>query len=632
MLLTLAAAFFAPSSGFADETALEKIFQANDLKLMSDTPEWRALLHCLPLRGETCKSRVASSSFFLAPNGASNPAAELEATIESFFEAVTLGAPELPTRCRYPARFEWIVGQLALGSPALPNPPCPTLEGWMEAVNPEAVTLIFPSSFINNPASAFGHTLLRIDQPGQTEESRLLAYTANFAAETQGEASLLYAFKGVFGGYDGFFSVAPYYDKVTQYSDLENRDIWEYPLDLTQAEVRRLVLHVWELKEVPFYYYYFDENCSYQLLSLLEVARPSLELSKELNLWVIPVDTIRALQERDGLIKGAVFRPSLATKLRHIISTSPDSINLLAKSLADTNEELDETTLSELPLEQKAQALDVAYDMLTYTRILERSDDEKARERAWKLLSMRSSLARRSSPTLPVPSTRPEAAHGTMKFTAGAGFEDRDYFSTLGFRGAFHDQLDPIAGYLPGAQIKFLDLDLRYDNEKQLNVDRFTFFDIESLSARDAFFRPLSWNVSLGSEREHISKHTWAQVWSLQAGGGVSGELRSNGLIYGLMGSELQASSALDSGAALGFGPRIGFVTPLSDSWAIEGRTLFEYFVAGDEHTKFQSSLTQRVSLSSKFALRIGVHNIRNLGNTSNRIMIELEYFALPVW
>lgn len=29
----------------------------------------------------------------------------------------------------------------------------------------------------------FGHTFLRIDQVGQTEQTRILAYTINFAAE-----------------------------------------------------------------------------------------------------------------------------------------------------------------------------------------------------------------------------------------------------------------------------------------------------------------------------------------------------------------------------------------------------------------------------------------------------------------
>lgn len=604
-----------------------------DIPALAANPEWRALLHCLPLHSKSCRSRVASAKFFLAPDGAENPTAELQATIKSFFDSAHAQAPETPSRCAYPARFEWIKSQIDPSLLTLPDPACPALATWMEAINPEGLTLIFPSSFINNPASAFGHTLLRIDQPGQTEDTRLLAYTANFAAATQGEAALLYAFKGVFGGYDGFFSVAPYYEKVTKYSDLENRDIWEYPLDFSKAEVRRVVLHVWELRNVPFYYYYFDENCSYQLLSLLEIARPNLDLSAELNLWVIPVDTIRALQEREGLLKGSIFRPSLATKLRHEISLTPRDQALIAKSLADTNRELDASKLDSFNVQEKAHILDIAYDMITYTRIRERRDDEESRTRAWKLLSMRSALSKAAPlPPPPAPATRPEMGHGTMKLTAGFGQEDGLNFGTLGFRGAFHDQLDQIAGYLPGAQIKFLDLTLRYDEDEHLNVDRFTFFDIESLSPQDTFFHPLSWNVRLGSEREHISKHEWTHVWSLQAGGGASATFAQHGLLYALLEGEFQSSTQLHSAAALGIGPRAGFVVPFTATWALEGKTLFEYFVAGDEHTKFQSSLMQRVSLDSHFALRFGAQHVRDLGENSNRAMLEIEYFATPVW
>ncbi|MBN8550269.1 MAG: DUF4105 domain-containing protein [Deltaproteobacteria bacterium] len=596
-------------------------------------PEWRALLHCLPLQGEECTSRVATQGFFLSPQGKNDPDAELQAMVSSLFDSAQASDPADRTRCRYPARFEWIKTQAGELASTIPNPACPALDEWMTALNPSGLTLIFPSSFINNPASAFGHTFIRIDQPNQTEETRLLAYSVNFAANTQGEAALLYAFNGVFGGYDGFFSVAPYYEKVTKYSDLENRDIWEYPLNFSPSEVRRVVLHVWELRDVPFYYYYFDENCSYQLLSLLEVARPSLALSSEVNLWVIPVDTIRAIQDRQGLIEKSIYRPSLATKLRHEISLNSNSITELAKTLATPEQAIDETALQKLSTSERIQTLDLAYDMLTYTRIRERRDDAVSRERGWKLLSLRSAISTPSTlPPPQPPAVRPENGHGTMKLTAGMGLEDGDLYETLAFRGAFHDQLDSVAGYIPGAQIKFLDLQLRYDTKKELSVDRFTFFDIESLSPRDVFFHPLSWNVRLGSERERISTNDWAQVWGLQAGGGMSKSVGENGLLYGLLESELQASSALDTALALGAGPRLGLILPFNDRWAVEAKTLYEYFFAGDEHSKFESSISQRVSLDKHFALRLGYHNIHDVGEVSNRVMLELEYFATPVW
>jgi len=69
---------------------------------------------------------------------------------------------------------------------------------------------------------------------------------------------------------------------VKEYGDFENRDIWEYRLQLTAAQTERLLMHVWELKESYFDYFFFTENCAYQLLPLLEVANPELHLTDRL--------------------------------------------------------------------------------------------------------------------------------------------------------------------------------------------------------------------------------------------------------------------------------------------------------------------------------------------------------------
>ena len=53
------------------------------------------------------------------------------------------------------------------------------------------------------------------------------------------------------------------------------RDAWQV------EETARMVEHVWELRQVRFDYYFFDENCSFRLLELLEVARPSLRLTDQ---------------------------------------------------------------------------------------------------------------------------------------------------------------------------------------------------------------------------------------------------------------------------------------------------------------------------------------------------------------
>jgi len=52
-------------------------------------------------------------------------------------------------------------------------------------------------------------------------------------AESPTRHRVLFAINALIGVYPGMFSIMPYYLKVREYNDLENRDIWEYELNLT---------------------------------------------------------------------------------------------------------------------------------------------------------------------------------------------------------------------------------------------------------------------------------------------------------------------------------------------------------------------------------------------------------------
>ncbi len=139
----------------------------------------------------------------------------------------------------------------------LPVLRCNELENFLKALSPRSATLVFPTAYMNSPASMFGHTLIRIDGDYQ---SRLISYAINYAANTGDEGGISYLIKGLFGYFKGYFSILPYYEKIEEYNDLDMRDMWEYELNLSEDEVRRMVLHIWELKDIYSYYYFFDEK------------------------------------------------------------------------------------------------------------------------------------------------------------------------------------------------------------------------------------------------------------------------------------------------------------------------------------------------------------------------------------
>jgi hypothetical protein len=240
-----------------------------------------------------------------------DPHAELEATLRSFFAQAPEGDDH--PQCRFVARRAWLDAELGFDAQRVPRRECRRYQEWRAAIDASQLTLVFASAYVNNPGSMYGHTLLRVDAADQDERTRLLAYTINFAAGTDETSGFLYVLKGLSGGYPGVFSILPYYLKVREYSDLENRDLWEYELDLRGEEIERVLAHAWELLPVQFDYFFFDENCSYHLLGLLQVAREDLELTAQFPLWALPVDTVRVLTERPGLVRRTVYRPSSAT-------------------------------------------------------------------------------------------------------------------------------------------------------------------------------------------------------------------------------------------------------------------------------------------------------------------------------
>ena len=133
-------------------------------RLASD-PQWLALGYWQPnLIGGGSTSLIDNPDFFLAANGKSDPAKELESSLAAFFEP-TPENPDQHPQCLKPARYRWLKARLGFDPARLIEQPCPRLWSWEAELNPGRVTLIFPAAYINNPSSMFGHTLIRFDPP-----------------------------------------------------------------------------------------------------------------------------------------------------------------------------------------------------------------------------------------------------------------------------------------------------------------------------------------------------------------------------------------------------------------------------------------------------------------------------------
>lgn len=590
--------------------------------------EWDVLLHYRH-KGDKPESVIDDRRFFLAANGKTDPTAELTANINGLFAGAETGN-EHP-RCRFPARFEWLQNQLAIDSSMLPNPACTKLDESLKAVDPRSAVLVFPAAHNNGPASMFGHTLLRI---GSSYQSELLSHAVNYAAHSSDTNGILFAFKGIFGFYPGYFSILPYYEKVKEYSDLEHRDVWEYGLKLTPDEVRRMVLHIWELQGISSEYYFFDENCSFMLLSLLEAARPKLRLSQEYwdrwSFWVIPADTIAAVR-RAGLIDRVSYRPAQATRIRHRASLLPPAAREQALSVAMKQLPASTEAGSATPTEERRQVLDLAAEYLQYRYSRNELAKQEFQSQFLPILQARSGLGMgdKNVGEVPVP-PQPEEGHLPAKIAAGAGLRrDRPYLE-LAWQPAYHDLMDPDAGYTRGAQIDFFALSGRYyPLEQSLKLQNFRPVDILSLAPRDLFSQPYSWKVNGGLDRKTFADGIDRLYLHLSTGGGMAWEVTHSGkgIGYVMAEADINLADRFEQKAALGGGASAGVLANITESWKVHLYASALFYVI-EEHQLFRLALDQHVNLSRNSGLLVNTLWERSFNNSRAEARLSwVRYF-----
>ena len=445
-------------------------------KKLYENPYWSKLLHYT--NGE---SEIDSDNFFISKDGKTDLKKELFETINS------LKNGENNVLCRFPLRVKWLKENIPSLEKDIVNYSCAELDEFLSLVDAKYVTIVFPTAHINSPASMYGHTFLRVSS---NEETPLISNAVNFAAKTDDTNGLIFAYKGLFGEYEGRYSILPYYEKIKEYNNLEQRDIWEYDLDLTQDEIDRLVLHAFELKDSYSDYFFFKENCSYNILWLLEVSRNDLDLVSHFTFKTVPLDSIKILKSFN-LIKDSRFRYSNMGKMKNILEKKIENKEYL-KAFINENKPLNES----LSTDDKISYLDFKILYLQYQRANNQYDKKEYLNKYVQLLKERSSYNKASSYDIKTP-FNPLDSHDSAKVSFF--YDSTDSFE-LGLKPVYTDIYDISDGYLEGAYIDFFDLNIKKIKDEKIKLDKFTLLKINSLAQQDMIFKPFSWGIDLGYE------------------------------------------------------------------------------------------------------------------------------------
>lgn len=580
------------------QQALEASYAAN----LAEQKQWLALLH-FKKKSENSVSAVITSDFFLAPNGDHDALAEMHHTLAAFYSPAQDVPDFISPKCRFPARFRWLQKELLQRGIALPEKECPQFDSWLTSINPGRAVLAFPEAYLNNPASMFGHTLLRIDSENK-EESPLTAPSIGYAALAGKERGFLYAFKGLTGGYVGRFLLDTYFAQARVYGDIENRDIWEYELNLTARELEMLLAHVYEIRHMDFAYYFIDENCSYQLLRLLEIVRPDLDLSSQFQRWTVPVDTVRAIREA-GLISKVQYRSSRYSLMQRYEDALPAADVKLAVDIARGRVKVKSVANGILPPPDKARTLELASEKLLYDQVKKTGKENDNDPLFMEILSARSGLPTLDPLQVPVPQTPPDQGHDSACFLLGAGLRKEAPFASLALRPVLHDILDNPPGYVDGAAIEVLDTELRYyTREKSWELQRLTLLEIRSLPTRSHLSSPLSWEVSLGFDRYRFSGDDYDLVTEQLAGIGLTYNINNFLRLYGVTRAKVVENDNLEHGYEVGVGAVTGLLAHPCPQYRLQLQGEYTRWLI-DAEESWAVSLQQAVFLDKNIALRI---------------------------
>lgn len=564
------------SKGLFARPATDWMQQATNLRA-ADTVRWQRILFMAPNWVYAHKSLVDDNRFFFSPQGKTDPQSELNATIVALLNPeshVELAGGTHPL-CIFPARQLFLQEVVGIPTEEFPKVACDSLREWLTGRQFPSVSMVFSAFYPDNPSSMFGHSFLHFYRRTQTGtvQSFLNDDALNFAGVPGDTNALTFAWGGITGGFPGVFSLDAYFVKLQEYNNLESRDLWEYGLDLTPAEIQRLMLSLWEVAWFRINYYYFDDNCSYMMLALLETARDQIHLTAQIPFWVTPSDATRVAVKALARDQEPRFYPSARSRyLERFQYLDHSQQQQMRRFFSDgqMTQVLDEIR-TDTPVRQR-RFLDAGIEHIDFTEKL--GGNKVAKQYATQrhaLLLARSRIAEASDPLTRMPREQdPVTGHPTSRVSVGLSRENKTSAYEFRVMPALHELMDDPQGYSNGMAIAFTDLRLQYiPRWNRVRLRSLDLLRIASLRSREALVQPLSWTLTIGSEQEALPT-SQAQSFLhsfIRSGAGWSGELHPRVTAYALGLGEVGYSEVPGLYTYAGVGSQVGLLAQVAAHW-----------------------------------------------------------------
>ncbi len=497
------------------------VISESKLQKLSKNPTWLKLLHY-----KNGKSSIIDNSFFLDDSGHLSPKQELEKTINAYYKP--FDNTKKHARCRYPARYYWLSKQINLTDYKSIPPQCKQLSKWPLLKNTDSISVIFVSGYLGNPASAFGHSFIKINQ-SENMDDNLFDTSISYGALLPKEYTMPeYIINGIFGGYSAAYSDKYYYNQDITYSNEEYRDMWEYRLNLSDEKKKLFLLHAWELMGKKFQYFFLNRNCGYKVSEFLELVYDE-KIIDSATIWYAPIETFYKLKEleknKNEIVKKIRYIPSKQQQLYAHYKGLNSIEKSIVKEIIDNNLTAIPSHFNNESKKERGNALDF---VLAYKKYSQPKESRKA------LL-----FSRLKFPIRKEKINRPKEKADITEYNKP------NYLGLSATKDSFNLNWSPFAlekdGYnsLDGDELVVFDTKLKI--HKTVELSKFDLIRIQKLKTKQLPFEdknPFSWNIHIGTnkfdERDYFAK----------AGAGFARQLFEGTKLFSMVDISVHSNSA----------------------------------------------------------------------------------------
>jgi hypothetical protein len=622
--------FLLPLGTLAAALLLSFIAQARPVMAAGTTgpwqePTWLKLLHYEPDRSSASgyRSAIHDAAFFLSPSGATDPQAEFEATRQAFAQTPGTNVDE-HAQCLFPARLIWI--RRSLGLDGFPEVECAAFKAWNRGNRIDSISLVYATGYLGNPASFYGHTLLKFNSASDSGQSQLLDNSLNYGAVVPpNENPLRYMYKGVFGGYIGGFSEVEYYFHSGIYGEVELRDLWEYELNLSREQVDFVVAHGWELLRREYTYYFFRRNCAYRVAELLGIL-DGLDIIPAARFATIPQAVIqkmaRGTLQGQPLIRSLRYHPSRQTRLYNRFFALDADERAAVRTAAEQPEQLQEVLGGAPGLAPRQRILDSLLDYYQYVRKPDQGLADINNSHYQQVLQARFSLPPGATE---LPPSRQPAPHlgrnPSLVRIGGLHNSRRGTGLQLSVRPAYYDVLDSGNGHIKNSLLSMGEISaVHFDGRTELRA-----IDLVNLESLNDSVTGLPgdngryWKLKLGAGTDNLA---CSRCLVAQAEGAIGTARRINRqLLLGLSVGGMAQGNYQNSGhlaAKAAFFANMNLGSSYSGRLQLDQRRALD----GDRRSRSGVTLELRKALDTNLDLRLGYRR-----DSAEEAMLSLGYY-----